>query len=207
MHYITSLTKIPPIFNQKLTPFLYILSMKICSVYMCFSSRFSTTICSGKNAVARCRRKTFFCKIYNYAVACRPFTTLHCLASLFVFNSVQDTKPRLRNLTHYAHPLYSPNIFTYYIRRYIHSLNSPGIPASYSRSSDPYPVPPDVPEPRCVDKVRRQESATWKRKVGNADLDFEETQTNKGVEDAQRKSALKNPLVKRHKPTGIENAL
>ncbi len=186
MHYITSLTKIPPIFNQKLTPFLYILSMKICSVYICFSSRFSTTTCSGENAAARCRRKTLFCKIYNYAVACRPFTTLHCLTSLFVFNSVQDTKPRLRNLTHYTHPVY---------------------PASYFRRSDPYPVPPGVPEPRCVDKVRRQESATWKRKVGNAGLDFEETQTNKGVEDAQRKCALKNPLVKRHKPTGIENAL
>ena len=195
MHYITSLTKIPPIFNQNLMLFLYILSMKICSVYMCFSSRFSTTICSGKNAVARCRRKTLFCKIYNYAVACRPFTTLHCLASLFVFNSVQDTKPRLRNLTLYIRLLCSLAKFTQYT------------PASHFRSSDPYPVPPDVPEPRCVDKVRRQESATWKRKVGNADLDFEETQTNKGVEDAQRKSALKNPLVKRHKPTGIENAL
>ena len=120
MHYITSLTKIPPIFNQNSTPFLYILSMKICSVYMCFSSRFSTTICSGKNAVARCRRKTLFCKIYNYAVACRPFTTLYCLASLFVFNSVQDTKPRLRNLTHFIHPLCSPIISAYYT----HPLNS-----------------------------------------------------------------------------------
>ena len=161
MHYITSLTKIPPIFNQKLTPFLYILSMKICSVYMCFPSRFSTTICSGKNAVARCRWKALFCKIYNYAVACRPFTTLHCLASLFVFNSVQDTKPRLRNLPHYIHPLYSPIIFT----QYIHLLYSPAKLTRYPRIVFPQLWSVSSPARRAGASLRRQGAQTRKRNL------------------------------------------